>query len=87
MSVAISSAHIETIKAWSRSAEYNRIQMRRQVEVAAPGHYRVRLLGSDKWSECSVPPDFGAAEWLFVNPDDQPIVYWNRQKQSVVLID
>ena len=80
------SEHIVTLKSWTRSAEYNRIQLRRQVEINPQGCYRVRMEGHSRWFECDSPPDTGAAEWLFLNRCAVPLFYWSMEKNAVVLI-
>jgi hypothetical protein len=78
--------HLATVKQWTKSAEYNRINLRHLVEYNPYGCYKVRMAGSSAWVECSSPPISGAEEWLFVNRKDVPIYYWNRNTNSVVLI-
>lgn len=82
----MSSKHIDTLKSWTNSAEYNRIQMRDHVAINPHGCYRVRMKGESKWFDCDSPPSAGAAEWIFVNRRAVPLFYWNSEKKSVVLI-
>jgi hypothetical protein len=80
------SNHLVTLKSWTRSAEHNRIRLRHLVEIEPHGCYRVRLEGNSKWIDCDSPPSTGAAEWLFLNKRDIPLLYWNTKTKSVVLI-
>jgi hypothetical protein len=44
------------------------------------------MTGSRRWVPCDSPPEDGATEWLFIDSSGMPLFYWNREKNSVVLI-
>jgi hypothetical protein len=84
----MSSNHDLIIKNWGQSAEYNRIRLNKAVqsEHNPHGKYHVRMTGSRRWVPCDSPPEDGATEWLFIDSSGMPLFYWNREKNSVVLI-
>lgn len=82
----ICSSHNLNMKFWNQSAEYNRNRLHASAESHAQGKYHVRMNGTKRWVFRDLPPSEGAAEWLFINSSGTPLFYWNRNKNTVVLI-
>lgn len=79
-------SHYKTLKGWTKSAEYNRASLLEQVKVEAGGVYKVRMGHSEAWEIMDRPPPKGAVEWLYLNADDIPVYYWNKDQDGVTII-
>ena len=83
---ANASGHYKTLKGFSKSAEYSRASLMKQVTDSEGGMYKVKMDESDSWQIMDTPPVAGAVEWLYINSAGVPLYYWKKGQEGLTII-